>query len=225
MNYEDIISMLKSMANHDNVIGMAKYGINPENTLGISVAELRNIAKRIGKQHDLAEQLWSSGIHEARILACLIDEPKKITQEQMERWVRDFDSWDICDLCCIHLFRKTEFAYEKAIQWTEREGEFERRAGFALIATLAVHEKKAGNEIFASFLSVIKQKSTDERNLVKKAVNWALRQIGKRNKHLNKESIKTAEEIRNLNTKSARWIANDAIRELTSEKVQARLKE
>ena len=225
MNYEDIISLLKSMANPYNVAGMARFGINPDNTLGISVADLRSIAKKIGKQHALANQLWSSGIHEARILACLIDDPKQITTEQMERWVRDFDSWDVCDLCCIHLFRKTTFAYEKAAEWTEREDEFERRAGFVLIATLAVHEKKAGNEIFEAFLSVIKQKAADERNFVKKAVNWALRQIGKRNRILNSAAIKTAEEIRSLNTKSARWVANDAIRELASEKVQVGLKE
>lgn len=202
---------------------MARFGINSENTLGISVAELRKIAKKIGKQHDLAEQLWASGIHEARILACLVDLPEQVTPEQMEQWVREFDSWDICDLCCIHLFRKTPYNYRKAFEWVERENVFEKRAGFALMAALAVHDKKAGNEKFEAFLPLIKEKATDERNFVKKAVSWALRQIGKRNKALNAAAIETAEEIKGLDSKAARWIANDAIRELTSEKVQRRL--
>lgn len=211
------------MSNPDNVAGMARFGINSENTLGISVAELRKIAKKIGKQHDLAEQLWASGIHEARILACLVDLPEQVTPEQMEQWVREFDSWDICDLCCIHLFRKTPYNYRKAFEWVERENVFEKRAGFALMAALAVHDKKAGNEKFEAFLPLIKEKATDERNFVKKAVSWALRQIGKRNKALNAAAIETAEEIKGLDSKAARWIANDAIRELTSEKVQRRL--
>jgi len=225
MEYEEIINLLKSMANPYNVAGMARFGINPDNTLGISVAELRKIARKIGKNHALAGQLWDSGIHEARILACLIEDPKQVTPQQMEKWVRDFDSWDVCDQCCIHLFRKTAYAYEKAAEWVEKDREFEKRAGFTLIATLAVNDKKTGNEVFEAFLPIIKQKSVDKRNYVKKAVNWALRQIGKRNRYLNVAALKTAEEIKSLNTKSARWIANDAIRELVSEKIQAKLKE
>jgi len=225
MEYEEIINLLKSMANPYNVAGMARFGINPDNTLGISVAELRKIARKIGKNHALAGQLWDSGIHEARILACLIEDPKQVTPQQMEKWVRDFDSWDVCDQCCIHLFRKTAYAYEKAAEWVEKDREFEKRAGFTLIATLAVNDKKTGNEVFEAFLPIIKQKSVDERNYVKKAVNWALRQMGKRNRYLNVAALKTAEEIKSLNTKSARWIANDAIRELVSEKIQAKLKE
>lgn len=226
MNYEEIISLLKAKANPVNVAGMARFGINPHNTLGISVTELRALARQIGKkQHLLAEQLWDSGIHEARILACLIDDPKQVDSEQMERWVRDFDSWDVCDQCCINLFRKTGFAYEKAAEWVEREEEFVKRAGFVLIATLAVNDKKAGNDVFEGFLQTIKEKSNDERNFVKKAVNWALRQIGKRNRYLNAAALKTAEEIAGQNNKAARWIARDAIRELSSEKIQAGLKD
>ena len=182
------------------------------------------MAKEIGKNHDLAQPLWSSGIHEARLLATMIDTPKSVTEIQMESWVKDFDSWDLCDQCCLNLFRKTPLAHQKAVEWSARQEEFVKRAGFVLMATLAVHDKKAGDEVFIAWLPFIKREATDERNFVKKAVNWALRQIGKRNLTLNQVAIQTAQAIQQLDSKSARWIATDALRELTSEKVQQRLR-
>jgi len=224
MKYEEIIRKLKSKKNKKNIEGMARFGINPENTLGIPIYVLRDLAKKIGKNHILAKQLWNSKIHEARILAGLITEPLKLTEKEMEKWVKDFNSWDICDQSCSNLFDKTEFAWKKAVEWTKREEEFVKRAGFVLMAILSVHDKKAKDKDFEKFFSLIEKHSRDERNFVKKAVNWALRQIGKRNLALNKKAIKLAKKIKKIGSKSARWIANDALRELTSEKVQKRLK-
>lgn len=224
MNYRQIIQKLKSLENPENVKGMTRYGINPENNLGINVTTLRSIAREIGKNHNLALKLWNSGIHDARILAAHIDDPKLVTEEQMDSWVRDFNSWDVCDNACGHLFDKTSFGYKKAFEWSNKEEEFVKRAGFAIMAWSAVHDKKQGDQVFIDFLSVIKRESIDDRNYVKKAVNWALRNIGKRNIDMNKISIKTSKEILKIDSKSARWIANDAIRELTSDKIQQRLK-
>lgn len=202
---------------------MARFGINMQNTLGVSVPVLRKIARQVGRDHVLAGQLWSSGIHEARMLACFIDEPNLVSEEQMERWVGDFDSWDVCDQCCGNLFDRTQFAHGKALEWALREEEFVKRAGFVLMATLAVHDKKASSRDFQKFLPLIKEASTDDRNFVKKAVNWALRQIGKRDRELNRLAIIAAEEIRKVDSKSARWIAADALRELTGGEAQKRL--
>lgn len=224
MQYREIIKKLKSLSNPENVVGMTKFGINPHNTLGISVYIIRDIAKKIGKNHELAQQLWDSKIHEARLLAGFIDEPKRVSEKQMEKWVNDFDSWDVCDQICSNLFDKTPFVYKKVFDWSKREKEFVKRAGFVLIAALAVHDKQVKDEKFEQFFPIIKKCSTDERNFVKKAVNWALRQIGKRNLNLNRKAIKIAGEIQRINSKSARWIANDAIREITNEKVQRRLR-
>ena len=179
---------------------------------------LRRMGKEIGKNHALALELWQSGIHEARILAGLIAEPAKMTPRQMDAWVKDFDSWDVCDQVCMNLFDKTAFAWQKAKAWTSRKEEFVRRAGFALIASLACHDKKADDEKFIALFPLMKNAACDERNYVKKAVNWALRQIGKRNPALRKEAIKAAREIQKMNSRSARWIAADAIRELRSRK-------
>ena len=223
MEYNDIIQKLKSLSDPEAVKGMARFGINPENTCGVSIPALRKMAKEIGVDHDLAQRLWASKIHEARILASMIDDPKLITEAQMDAWVNDFDSWDVCDQCCSNLLDKTKFAYGKAYEWSKREEEFVKRAGFTLIATLAVHDKKAPDDDFLNFLPIIKRDATDDRNLVKKAVNWALRQIGKRNLDLNKLAIKTAEEIQQVDSRSAKWIASDAMRELTGEAIQKRL--
>ena len=212
------------MANPTNVAGMARFGINLKNTLGVSVRDLRKIAKEVGHDHDTAQRLWHSGIHEARIVASLVDVAKLVTETQMEAWVKGFDSWDVCDLCCMNLFRKTHFAYRKAIEWSAREEEFVKRAGFALMATLAVHDKKENDSVFQEFLPIIEKGASDERNFVKKAVNWALRQIGKRNRVLNKLAIETAKQLQSINSKSTRWIALDALRELKSEKIQSTLK-
>ena len=223
MQYNDIIKKLESLSDPEAVKGMTRFGINPENAYGVSIPNLRKVAKETGRNHALAQQLWASGIHEARVLASMIDEPEIVTAVQMESWVNDFDSWDVCDQCCSNLFDKTGFAHRKAGEWSERDEEFVKRAGFVMMATLAVHDKKAADEEFLKFLPIIKRESTDNRNFVKKAVNWALRQIGKRNLNLNKVAIKTAEEIQQIDSKSARWIAADAIRELTGETVQNRL--
>jgi len=224
MQLEEILKKLKSLSDPKAVEGMARYGINPERNLGVSVSTLRKIAKEIGKDHGLAQQLWSTGIRDARMVAALIDEPKLVSEEQMESWVKDFNSWDICDHCCGNLFDKTEYAYQKASEWSNRKEEFVKRAGFALMAWLPVHDKKAKDESFLPFLSIIKNESIDSRNYVKKAINWALRNIGKRNLDLNKKAIKTAKDIQKIDSKSAKWIASDALRELTSDKIQYRLK-
>jgi len=214
MNIESIIAELKSHANPKNVQGMARFGINPENTLGVSIPIIRALAKRIGKDHKLALQLWDTKIHEARLLAGFIDDPSKATERQLESWVKQFNSWDICDQVCSSLFDKTRWAYAQAIEWSSAKEEYVKRAGFVLMACLAVHDKKAADGKFLAFLPVIKRESTDERNFVKKAVNWALRQIGKRNRALNGAAIKCAEQIRKIDSKSAKWIAADALREL-----------
>lgn len=223
-SYEEIVKQLKSLSNPEALAGMAKFGIKTRNALGVSIPDLRKIAKVTGKNHLLAQRLYSSGIHEARMLAGMIDDPGMVTEEQMENWVKEFNSWDVCDQCCSNLLDKTRFAHQKAIEWSERTEEFVKRAGFAMMAALAVHDKKAKDKAFLKFLPIIKRESIDERNFVKKAVNWALRQIGKRNMALNKAAIKTAREIQKLNSKSARWIASDAIRELTSESITKKLK-
>jgi 3-methyladenine DNA glycosylase AlkD len=224
MQYDEIFIKLRSLSNSKAVQGMARFGINPNNTYGVSIPNLRKMAKEIGVDHHLAQQLWTSIIHEARILASMIDDPGKVTENQMEKWVRDFDSWDVCDQCCSNLFDKTPFAYKKAIEWSKREEEFVKRAGFVLMACLTVHNKKVEDKQFGQFLLSIKREATDNRNFVKKAVNWALRQIGKRNLHLNEMAIKTAKEIQKKDSRSAKWIASDAMRELTSERIQERLK-
>jgi 3-methyladenine DNA glycosylase AlkD len=223
MQDTEILKRFNSLSNPKAVAGMAKYGINPENAYGISIPDLRRIARDVGRNHELAERLWSSGIHEARILACMIDDPKDVSEQQLERWVGDFDSWDVCDQCCNKLFIKTAFAYQKAVEWTTRDEEYVKRAGFVLMAQLAVHDKEAHDNQFERFFPTIKREAADNRNFVKKAVNWALRQIGKRNVVLNKKAVKVAEEIHSIDSRSATWIATDALRELTSHSVRKRL--
>ncbi len=232
MKYEEIIKKLKSQANPKNVDGMARFGINPKYALGINVPVLRKMAKEIMRspsvrtsedRHVLANKLWNSGIHEVRILASMVDTPEKVTEKQMDSWMAEFNSWDLCDQVCMNLFDKTPFAFDKAVKWSKLKPEFEKRAGYALMACLAWHDKESPDTKFIKFFPYIKRGATDERNFVKKAVNWALRQIGKRNKNLNKEAIKVAREIQKFDSKTARWIANDALRELTSDKIQKRL--
>jgi len=223
MNCKEILRHLKSTGKPENVEGMARFGINPKNNYGNSVTFLRKYARTIGKNHNLALELWETGIHDARILAPHIDIADQVTEDQMESWVKDFDSWDICDNCCGHLFDKTHFSIKKATEWSNRSEEFVKRAGFAIMAWDAVHDKKSDDSKYDEFLILIKKESTDERNFVKKAVNWALRNIGKRDKNMNKKAIKTAKEILKIDSKAAKWIANDAIRELTSEQIQKRI--
>lgn len=224
MNKDEILARLKTMANPDNVAGMRRYGINPAGTLGVPIPELRSMAKEIGKNHGLALELWETDVHEARLLACFIDDPKQVTEEQMERWATDFDSWDVVDQACGNLFDRTRYAYRKATEWSTRSETFVKRASFSLMAYLAVHDKKAPDDKFEVFLPIIARESEDTRNYVKKAVNWALRQIGKRNRHLNELAIETARQIGEMKSSTARWVAADALRELTSEKIQQRFK-
>jgi len=225
MQYNDILKRMKSLSNPQAVEGMARYGINHENAYGVSIPNLRKIAREAGKGHELAEQLWSSGVHEARILASMVDDPTLVTEAQMGVWVGDFDSWDVCDQCCNNLFGKTEFAYQKAVEWSSSDKEFIKRAGFVLMACLAVHDKGANDQCFEQFLEIVTREASDSRNYVKKAVNWALRQIGKRNPNLNKKAIETAREIQKIDSRSARWVASDAIRELAGKAVQERLRD
>lgn len=217
-----ILEHLQALADPANVVGMARFGINPDNTLGISVVTLRQIAKEIGRNQTLALELWESRIHEARLLAGFIADPRQMSESLLERWVQDFNSWDICDQTC-GLFARTPFAYPKALEWSARPETFVKRAGFVLMATLAVHDKRAPDEHLAQFLPVIAREAGDERNFVRKAINWALRQIGKRSLALNEQAIDTARQIQRMDSKAARWIAADALRELTSTPVQTRL--
>lgn len=223
MELDTVIGILKRKENPGNLAGMARYGINTEKAFGISMPVLRDIAKTIGKNHELATGLWKTGFHEARIIAALIDEPKKVTIFQMNDWVNDFNSWDVCDQTCSSLFDKTPFAYEMAHSWSREKKEYVKRAGFVMMAALAVHDKKAPDEKLLQFLPVIERESTDERNFVKKAVNWALRQIGKRSAFLHQHAIITAQKIAEQDSKTARWIASDAIRELNDQKIMVRM--
>lgn len=223
---KEVLKKLKSAANNspENLKGMARFGMKIEKRLGVAVPELRKMAKEIGKNHKLALQIWKTEIPDARILAAMIDEPKEVNEKQMEDWVKDINSWDICDQVCMNLFEKVPFALKKIKEWSKREDEFTKRAAFAIISCLAWHDKKAPDEFFIKFFPIIKSGATDERNFVRKAVNWALRNIGKRNLKLNRSAIKTAKEIQKIDSKSARWIAMDAIRELKSKAAQKRLK-
>jgi len=213
---ETVTKKLRSHKNPKNIAGMARFGINSKNTLGVSIPILRSLAKEIGRNHDLALALWKTGIHEARILAGLINDLKKESSRQMDEWIHGFDSWDVCDPVCMNLFDKIPYAFEKAQVWTSHNQEIERRAGFVLMAALTVHDKSASDDAFVTFFPFIEKYANDERNFVKKAVNWALRQIGKRNHVLCKRAIKLSEKLKKREDKSARWIGSDAHRELTS---------
>jgi len=211
---QDVLHMLQSHAHPDNVEGMARFGMTPDARLGVSVPDMRRIAKTVGRDHALALALWETGIPEARILASMVDDPAQLTDSQMEAWVADFNSWDVCDQVCMNLFDKSPLAWQKVGQWARRDEEFVRRAAFALIACLAWHDKAAPDEAFIRLFPVVKASATDGRNFVKKAVSWALRQVGKRNANLRRAALDTAREIGQMDAKPARWIAADVIREL-----------
>jgi len=221
---EDVLKKLKSKARPDQLKGMARYGIKGEKRLGVAVPDLRKMAKETGKNHKLALKLWKTGIPDAMILASMTDNPEDVTEQQMEDWVKDINSWDVCDQLCMNLFEKVPFTLKKINEWSKRKEEFVKRAAFALIACLAWHDKEAPDDLFVKLFLIIKREATDERNFVKKSVNWALRNIGKRNLNLNKAAIKVAKEIQRIDSKAARWIAAGGIRELESEAVQKRLK-
>lgn len=224
MEVDDILGELRRAGSPKAIEGMARFGIKGSKMLGVSVPNLRALARKVGTNHKLAIQLWRTGIHDARLLASMIDDPRQVTEQQMEAWTKDFDSWDLVDLCCGNLFEKTSLGVAKALAWSKREREYEKRAGFSMMAALAVHEKMAGDDTFLDFLPVIIRESSDDRNFVKKAVNWALRQIGKRNPTLNKAAIETAEKIGKIDSRAAKWISSDALRELQSEQVQRKLR-
>ncbi len=202
---------------------MEYFGVHVPKSHGISVPVLHQFAKRIGKDHRLARQLWTTGIHEARFLSTLIGESEKVTAAEMDRWARDFDSWDVVDAACCYLYAHAKPAWNKVATWSRRREEFVKRASFSLVAYLSYKDKAAPDARFAQFLRVIEREAHDERNFVRKAVNWALRNIGKRNIRLNQEAIRVAEKIREQGSRSARWIAADALRELRSDAVQKRL--
>ena len=218
---EQIIAELKLHANTQAVEGMARYGIRPAQALGVSIPPLRKMAKEIGRNHTLALSLWDSGIHEAKILASMIDESTLVSAQQMDDWVNAFDSWDVCDQVCGNLFDKTPYAYQKAVQWCQQEQEFVRRAGFVMMAELAVHDKPAPDEAFLQFFPLIKHYADDERNFVKKAVNWALRQIGKRNASLRTLALQCASDIHRMDSKTAKWVARDALKELQAKEIKS----
>ncbi len=227
----NIVSELLSFRNEKNVEGMKRFKIGGETTilLGISLPQLRKMAKNISRDHDTALQLWEAeidgkNIHEARMLAAFTAEPDELTPELMDSWIMEFESWDLCDQVCSNLFDKTKFAHDKANEWSYRKREFEKRAGFVMMAALAVHDKKADDSAFESYFKRIEEESEDDRNFVKKAVNWALRQIGKRNMVLHKKAAALAKKLTESENKTARWIGKDAYRELTSEKTILRIK-
>ncbi|MBA3829055.1 MAG: DNA alkylation repair protein [Taibaiella sp.] len=216
MKTEDVIADLREMADPTRLAGMQRYGIDTAHALGISMAAIRLYAKHIGKDHDLALALWDSGLHEVRILASMVAIPALVTEQQFDKWVADFYSWDLCDQVCGNLLDKTSFVLDKIKEYVKREEEYVKRAGFVLMATYCVHNKKAPDAVFLSFLPLIEKGADDDRNFVKKAANWALRQIGKRNAALLPKVIATAERILLQKTPSAKWIARDTLRELTN---------
>jgi 3-methyladenine DNA glycosylase AlkD len=223
ISVDDVLRQLNVRARPDQLPGIAKYGISVEKRLGVSIPELRKLAKEIGKNHDLALELWKTGISDAMILASLIAEAEKLTEKQMEEWVKGFNSWDVCDQVCNNLFNSHPLAWKKILDWSKREEMFVKRAAFALLSSLAVHDKEASDEKFIDFLQVIKREALDNRNFVKKAINWALRNIGKRNLNLNRAAINVAREIQQIDSKASRWISSNALRELESNAVQKRL--
>lgn len=219
-----VLRELRSLADPKVRAKMEYFGVRVKKAHGISAPQLHRLAKQIGRNHMLANQLWRSGTHEAKILATLIDEPSRVTPTQMDRWALDCTSWDEVDASCCYLFVFAAPAWRKAIEWSRRKEEYVKRAAFSLMAYLAYRDKTAANARFVRLLGIIRRESRDERHFVKKAVNWALRNIGKRNIALNRAAIRAATQIHALDSNAARWIAGDACRELTGEAVQQRLR-
>ena len=215
LSADEVITQLKRLARPGNLVGMARYGMNPEGRLGLPVPVMRRIAKQAGRDHRLALDLWKSGIAEARMVASMVDDPARVTPAQMDRWVRGFTSWDVCDQVCGNLFDKTPYAWAKAREWAKRKEEFVKRAGFALMAYLAWHDKAAPDSAFLRFFPSIRRGALDQRNFVKKAVSWALRNIGKRNPRLRRAALAEARALRKAESPAARWVGADAERELS----------
>ena len=224
MDVEDVIAWLTRHGTPRNVEGMARYGIRSAKVFGVSMTMMRPQVRRLGHDHTLARRLWATGWLEARFLASFVDEPSRVTPAQMDRWARAFDNWAVCDSVCLHLFNRAPGAWAKAREWSGRDEEFVKRAGFALMAGLAIHDKAAPDAAFVRLFPLIERGARDDRNFVKKAVNWALRQIGKRNAALTRAAIAAATRLAAREERSARWTGKDALRELTSAAVQQRLR-
>ncbi len=217
------MQLIRAEARPGEIAGMARFGLTPDRRLGLSVPAMRKIAKALGRDHRLALALWKTGIPDARIVASLVADPAALTARQMDAWVAGFNSWDVCDQVCGNLFDRSPLAWRKIRPWAARDEEYVRRAAFALIASLAVHDREASDASFQALLPIIAAAATDERNFVKKAVNWALRNIGKRNRRLRRAALATARRLRAVDSRAARWVAADAIRELESDAVRKRL--
>ena len=217
------IKWLKSHSTKSTLDGMARYAIPSDKALGVAYKDMKVLGKRLGRDHDLAAALWDTGVYEARMVASFVDDPSKVTPAQMDRWCRDFDNWAICDTMCFNLFDRTPHAWAKVTQWSSSQDEFVKRTAFALLWSLSVHDKRAGNEPFVQGLILIERAADDERNFVKKAVNMALRAIGKRNRALNAAAVSTARRLAGSPNAAARWVGKDALRELTSPSVIRRL--
>jgi 3-methyladenine DNA glycosylase AlkD len=224
MKTSEVMAELRRLGRPAVVEGMARFGLPSRNALGVSAPKLRTLAKKIGRNQDLSLDLWKTGVPDARVLSALIGDPEKVTRRQMNLWAAEFDSWGVCDACCGVLFVFTPYALEMAFLWTRSEREFVKRAGFVLMAESAIHLKQLSDREFLPMLKAVRLAASDERNFVRKAVNWALRQIGKRNRKLNALSIKEAQEIRKIDSRAARWIAADALRELQSVQVRRRFR-
>jgi len=220
MTVEEVLNELKSLSTTEHFDKLSYFGIKNEKAFGVKIPLVRGLAKKIGKNHELALELWKTEIHEARILATFIDNPKQVTESQFDGWVGDFNSWDICDQCCSLLIR-TPFAMARIAIYASAKEEFVKRTAFVLMCALVVYDKKAKDEVFYPFFDLIEREACDDRNFVRKAVNWALRQIGKRNEPLRLKAIECGERILAQESKSAKWIANDALRELRSDKIVA----
>lgn len=216
--------MLRRDARPEALAGMARYGIVGERRLGLSMPAMRHIAGTLGRDHQLALALWDSGIPDAQIVAAMVADPAQLTPRQMDAWSRSLASWDVCDQVCANAFRASPHAWRKVHVWSRRQHAFVRRAAFSLLATLSVHDRSADDRLFLEALALIEAAAGDERNYVRKAVNWALRNIGKRNPALNAAAIAAARRIAQQGTRSARWIAADALRELCGAAVQARMR-
>jgi 3-methyladenine DNA glycosylase AlkD len=220
---KEILASLERLGSKRNRDGMARYAIVTPKLFGVPMAEMKRIAKQQGRDHALADALWTTGWYEARIVAALVDEPERVTAAQMDRWCRDFDNWAVCDTVCMHLFDRTPHAWRKVEQWSGRKGEFEKRAAFALLASLALHDRSAPDDDFLRQLPLIEREASDERNFVKKAVNWALRGIGSRNTRLHRSAMTVARTLATSEDRTERWIGKDAIRQLSSEATKKRV--
>ena len=211
-----VLASLEGMSARKDRENLARFGITAGKAYGVSMANIQTLAKRLGRDHALAGALWKSGWYEARMLAAFVDEPEKVTATQMERWCRDFDNWGICDTVCFQLFDRTPHAWDKVDRWCDRDEEFVKRAGFALLACLALHDKRADDKAFVRALHALERGARDERNFVKKGVSWALRLIGRRNPALNVAALQVARRLADSPDAAARWVGRGAFKELTA---------